>query len=148
MAWACKKQHVEGEIQSYEYSRVGMRSNPDEYYKLERNQEGILVLKYTHYEPVLKVIKAPEDALEVIDGYVRSAKLWNIREMYPNPPYVKDGYMWNLRITYAQGKISSSGSNNQPSAKIYKGIEAINAYLHGLTDNVGEQDIIEYEPYR
>ena len=147
VTWACRKQRVEGEIKGYEYARHGMRSDPEEYYKLERNAEGTLILKYTHYERILKVIKAPDDALSVIDGYVRSARMWNIKEMYPNPPYVKDGHMWNLKITYEQGSIYSSGSNNQPSAKIQGAIEAINAYLHGLTDNVTEADIIEYVPY-
>ncbi|MBO7071437.1 MAG: hypothetical protein J6W09_09125 [Bacteroidales bacterium] len=147
MTWACnKRQNVSGDIVFFEYKESNMRSYPSLYYKVERNEEGTLLLKYTQYGQILKVIKAPEDILQRIDGYVQENKLWNLKNSYVNI-HVLDGYMWDMYIKYDEGSISSGGSNKRPSGKLGEGLSSILAYLHSITDDVTEADIINYEPF-
>ena len=147
MTWACgKKQSISGDIVSFEYRESTMRASPSVYYKVERNEEGVLLLKYTQYGPILKVIKAPEDILQVIDGYVQNSRLWNLKSSYV-AKHVLDGTMWHLEIRYEEGSIYSGGSNRRPMGKLGAGCDDILAYLHSITDNVTEEDIIYFEPY-
>ena len=147
VTWACgKKQPVSGDIVSFEYTESNMRAYPSVYYKVVRNEEGTLLLKYTQYGPILKVIKAPDDILQVIDSHVQKNKMWNLKNSYVDP-LVLDGYMWDIYIKYEQGSISSGGSNLRPRGKLGAGLESILAYLHSITDNVTEDDIINYEPF-
>lgn len=147
MAWSCEKRNsFSGEIVSFEYMESNMRSHPSICYKVCKSEDGTLVLKYTQYGPILKVIKAPDDILQVIDGYVQKSRLWNLKHLYVNK-HVLDGYMWDFYIKYEEGSISSGGSNKRPSGKVGEGMNSILEYLHMLTDNVTEADIINYEPY-
>lgn len=147
LVMACEKQHISGEIKSFEYRESTMRASPSKLYRVERNEEGILLLKYTTYGPILKVIKAPEDILKVIDGFVQENKMWNMKSSYVNT-HVLDGTMWNLNIKYEEGSIYSDGSNKWPSGKLRAGMDAIEACLRSIIDNVKEEDIIGYEPTR
>ena len=133
LALACGKQRISGEIQSFEYEENTMRAVPSKYYCVERNEEGVLVFKFEDYRHPLTVVKAPDDILEVIDGYVQSYKLCYLKDSYVNT-HVLDGTMWNLNIKYAEGSIYSHGSNKWPSGKLRAGMDAIEAYLKSLID--------------
>ena len=146
MTTACEKQKFSGEIKSFEYLESNMRAFPARYYLIERNGEGTLLLKFTEYGPILKVVKAPEHMLLKIDRIVQECRLWNLKHSYV-AKHVLDGTMWDVWIRYEEGSISSGGSNKWPSGTLRRGLDEIEAYIHSVTDKVTEEDIINYEPY-
>ena len=149
IASACPTQKVKGELVYYEYRRQGDHLWIHEYYKLMRLDDGTPVLKYSHHGPIAKVIRVPEEAFPMVADMVRKYKLRRLKYDYTAPLEILAANTWNLWVMYDGGCISSGGFNGgRPPRRLDAGIEAVNAYLHSLTDNAADEDIIGYENLR
>ena len=137
----------EGDLVMMAYSVSGTMRGYQYYVSVERQENGVIMLKATTENygeiiekkvdaPVLEptenygeIIEKKVDApvLEHLRDIIKKYKMYKYKERYLPPFHVTDGYMWNFRAKFSDGEsISSHGSNARPRDD---GFEVIRAYI-------------------
>lgn len=117
-----------GDLVMMEYSVSGTMRGYQYYACVERQENGVIMLKATtenYGEIIEKKVDAP--VLEHLRDIIKKYKMYTYKERYLPPFHVTDGYMWNFRAKFSDGEsISSHGSNARPRDD---GFEVIRAYI-------------------
>ena len=127
---------------SFRYQYSGMMAHPIFSYEVETKEDGKLTLAYSTGGPDITIIKAPDNLLQTIGEIVRNNKIYKIKSHYMPDMEILDGYGWSMSIEYADGYISSGGSNAGPGGDISAGISLILKSLKEVVDNATPEDII------
>ena len=139
----------DGPCRSYEYRHSGTMMYPITYYEVKRDAAGAVRIAYLKDQgPDVLVIPGPDDLLAQIDTIVAKEKTYRLKNSYWPRMEILDGYMWHVHIVFDKTSISSGGNNAWPSAKVWKGVEAINARIQALIDASSEADVLERMDYR
>lgn len=149
MSISCKRQEkTQGPLIKYEYSYSGAMSRSGSYYKVERDQDGLVRVSYSSEGKwgQVKVYRGPGDALEVIDKMVMDGGLKNLRPDYKCVGHVLDGWSWNIYIRYEQGSISSGGYMAKPSDGLQAAIKGINDYILSLAVEENYLETVDLYP--
>ena len=131
--------------ESYEYAYSGTMASPIFWYRLSKENDGTLALRFSQHTPEITVYRAPDDALEVVKNAVLDYKLYKMKHSYMPPFEILDGYGWHMYIDYGDEGISSGGSNAAAEEQFEKGVSAIHKYLYGIVESATEGDIIGHE---
>ena len=124
----------EGKLVTYEYAYSGTMAYPIDYFKIDRNKNGILRLGWSKDDDDIHLIRIPEESLQKIDSLVQQYQLWKLKRHYRPSLEVMDGYGWHIYLEYENGSIRSSGTNAGAGGELSAGIHAIEDYVRSLVE--------------
>ena len=121
----------DSELVSVEYTVTGTMAGYQYYALVERQQDGVVMVKAmrkNYGELVEKRVDGK--VLDDLRDIIKEHKMYAYKEHYRPRMQVLDGYMWSFHAAFADGKcISSGGSNAGPSDD---GLETIREYVIAL----------------
>ena len=143
-----RNEKPKGELVLYEYSYSTTARFPSYYYEVRRDGTGMLCIGFSKdHEADIRIIRAPEDALEHIAGIAKEHRMHRLRGSYRPSMQVLDGYGWHCYLRYSDGSISSGGTHAHAPGKPGAGIAVINDYLRALIEASGSEDVIRLESH-
>ena len=127
-------QKPEGNLVLYEYAYSGTMAYPIDYYKIDRNKDGVLRVGWSHDENEIHLRRIPEESLQKIDSIAKEYQLWKLKRRYRPSMEVLDGYGWHIYLEYEKGCITSGGTNAGPGGDLSAGYHAIESYVQSLIE--------------
>ena len=88
----------EGKLVSYQYSYSGTMAYPIDYFRIDRNKDGVLRLGWSKDDNDIHLVRIPEESLQIIDSIAKQHKLWNLKNSYRPKMQVYDGYGWSFYV--------------------------------------------------
>ena len=124
----------EGKLVSYQYSYSGTMAYPIDYFRIDRNKDGVLRLGWSKDDTDIHLVRIPEESLQIIDSIAKQHKLWNLKNSYRPKMQVYDGYGWSFCLEYEKGSIYSGGTNAYAGGELSQGMAAIESYVRTLAE--------------